>query len=125
MSATDDADDAETIEYTLRVTRDDWNAWRQTVPRGTSLRERLTRLLNADARYGGSLIETADGEYGDDLEFRPSEGLRQAIIEHDTDRIALLQIRKAAMRASQEIGDDPDAAREEITTILNVLDDAI
>jgi hypothetical protein len=96
------------VQYRLEVDRDDWTTWRDTIyPHSKTINDRLVELIDADAERDGELIALADA--GDT----------------DTDRIALLRIRKAAMRASQEVGDDPEAAREEITTILNTLDDAI
>ena len=91
--------DAESVTYQLDVPGDTWRDWKDTVPRSTTLADALVSLMQAEAH----------GEIDDDT----------------NDRLALIRIRKLAMRASQQVGDDPDAAREELREITNTIEDAI
>lgn len=92
--------DADTVTYQLQsVPGDTWRAWKDTVPRSTTLEAALVSLMEAEVH----------GE-----------------LDADTnDRLALIRIRKLAMRASQQVGDDPDAAREELREITNTIENAI
>jgi len=101
--------DARPVNYRFEVDRRLWVAWKRTVRRDRHLHDRLAELLLADARSDGSLVERAAAADAEDVD----------------DRLALLSIRRSAMRASQALGDDPDAAREELTQVLNTLDDRL
>jgi len=101
--------DARPVNYRFEVDRRLWVAWKRTVRRDRHLHDRLAELLLADARSDGSLVERAAAADAEDVD----------------DRLALLSIRRSAMRASQALGDDPEAAREELTDVLNTLDDRL
>jgi hypothetical protein len=101
--------DAPPVGYSLEIDRRLWYAWKRTVRRDRTLYGRLAELLAADARSDGTLVERAAAADAEDVD----------------DRLALLSIRRSAMRASQALGDDPDAAREELTQVLNTLDDRL
>lgn len=109
LESVDVDDDARPVNYRFEVDRRLWVAWKRTVRRDRHLHDRLAELLLADARSDGSLVERAAAADAEDVD----------------DRLALLSIRRSAMRASQALGDDPEAAREELTTVLNTLDDRL
>jgi len=109
LAAVDVEPDARPVNYRFEVDRRLWVAWKRTVRRDRHLHDRLAELLAADARTDGDLVERADAADAEDVD----------------DRLALLSIRRSAMRASQAIGDDPEAAREELTAVLNTLDDRL
>ena len=44
-------EDVASITYTYRPARDDWDAWKATVPRTTALYARLDTLLEYDREY--------------------------------------------------------------------------
>ena len=93
---------SERTRTTVPINSDLWTDWKDTVPRSVPLADRLAVLLQfdivADLDADAELAEVADA------------------------RRALIQIRRHTMRASQNVEDDPEAAREELRTILNVLD---
>jgi hypothetical protein len=109
LAAVDVDADARPVNYRFEVDRRLWVAWKRTVRRDRHLHDRLAELLLADARSDGNLVERAAAADAEDVD----------------DRLALLSIRRSAMRASQALGDDPEAAREELTTVLNTLDDRL
>lgn len=133
-----------TTTYQLQTPTGLWQTWRRTVPRDMTLNRRLVALLAADVlgRIDTPSVETDDSDETparsvavDDVsavvdallespafDLGPLLADELAVDDATNDRITLIQIRKHAMRASQQIGSDADAAREEIREITNLLD---
>jgi len=89
--------EVETVHTTVEFPKSLWTDWKDTVPRSITLEDRLEALVAAD-RLG--MVETSDID--DD---------------HDAAMTALIQIRRHAMRASQQLGQDEEQAREEIRAV--------
>jgi arsenate reductase-like glutaredoxin family protein len=118
---TDATDGDEQVQAKTRMDESAYDRWAETVPRRTPLAERHRQLLEADAEHDGNLIAHAESEAGPSIE----ELEQLAERTDDRDRVALIRIRKHAMRASQQLDADPDSAREEITDILNKVDSVL
>lgn len=46
-------DAVDTTSYMVEIPSDDWDAWKDTIPRSTPLYERLHRLVQLDAEFDG------------------------------------------------------------------------
>ena len=123
----------ETKLYDLETPASLWRTWRRTVPRDMTLNRRLVALVAFDVL---GRVDAADADHDDtaaaldDNESFPltvatAEGVPNVKLGMSDDRLALVQIRKHVMRASQQIGSDPDAAREELREITNLLESAL
>jgi len=102
-------DEPETTEYRFQPPKPLWTDWGDTVPRSITLQERLETLIAADC---AGLIDVPHGE-------DPEEYLG------DDARRAVIQIRRHAMRASQDLGTDEDSCREEIRAVKRICEDVI
>lgn len=122
-----------TSSYQLSTPAELWRTWRRTVPRDMTLNRRLVALVafdvlgrvnDADTDHSEAVASLADDE-AFPLMVATTDGTPNVTLGLSDDRLALVQIRKHVMRASQQIGSDPDAAREELREITNLLESAL
>lgn len=90
----------EVTTYTLRIPSDDWNRWRDTVPRSTPLYVRLRSLINQDY----TAAATDDWE---DMEERTAKLLAD-------------RIKHRARTARSAIGDDDEKLRKQLDKIEEI-----
>jgi len=100
-----DTDDVDTINTTLEISRDVWTDWKDTVPRSMTLTDRIEALLLAD-KIG--MVDAADMDEN-----------------HDAAMTSLIQIRRHAMRASQQLGQDEQQCREEIRAVKRAAENVL
>lgn len=93
--------DRETTSYNVTVPSGDWRAWKDTVPRSTTLYERLHELIREDTKA------KQRGGY-DDMEERTARLLATRI-----------QHRGRTARQALERGDD-DAVREQLDSMVEI-----
>lgn len=94
-----------TVAYQLDIDKTLWTDWKDTVPRSIGLNERIEALLLAD-RIG--MVDAADMDDN-----------------HDAAMTSLIQIRRHAMRASQQLGQDEAQAREEIRAVKRAAENVL
>ena len=95
----------DTIAYQLDIDRELWTCWKDTVPRSIALDERIEALLLAD-KIG--MVDAADMDDN-----------------HDAAMTSLIQIRRHAMRASQQLGQDEQQCREEIRAVKRAAENVL
>ena len=100
-----DTDDVDTVNTTLEIPRDVWTDWKDTVPRSMTLTDRIEALLLAD-KIG--MVDAADMDDN-----------------HDKAMTSLIQIRRHAMRASQQLGQDEQQCREEIRAVKRAAENVL
>lgn len=68
VSAPDDGGDY--VSFNFYVEREDWQDWKEQVPREKALHDRLSELIQADAAADGELVERtlADAPEIDDMQ---------------------------------------------------------
>ena len=105
-----DADAADRVSYLYEPDRDDWTAWKNTVPRDTALYRRLDTLLKYDRHHDLDELVANDAE-----------------IDPNADGVALtaLRIRRrcasGVQNARAEGADDAAEALAEIQALANSL----
>jgi len=95
----------DTIAYQLDIDSELWACWKDTVPRSIALDERIEALLLAD-KIG--MVDAADMDEN-----------------HDAAMTSLIQIRRHAMRASQQLGQDEQQCRKEIRAVKRAAENVL
>jgi len=80
------------VKYQFQAEDDEWQAWKNTVPRSKSLEQRINELIRADTE--GRVLEEG-------AELTNALGDIERAIEHGDDA----QLRSALSRAKEAVGD--------------------
>ena len=86
------AQDEDMVKYQFQAGDDEWQAWKNTVPRSKSLEQRINELIRADTE--GRVLEEG-------AELTNALGDIERAIEHGDDA----QLRSALSRAKEAVGD--------------------
>lgn len=86
------AQDEDMVKYQFQAEDDEWQAWKNTVPRSKSLEQRINELIRADTE--GRVLEEG-------AELTNALGDIERAIEHGDDA----QLRSALSRAKEAVGD--------------------
>ena len=101
--------DRETTQYQIAVPTEDWTAWKELVPRTTTLYRRLHELILLDVRAGG-LVEDDSGTW--DGEDEQMARLLAGRIEHRARRAETALDNDNAERVGEELSEIARIAHE-------------